>query len=80
MVQRAVLIRLIQEGEEFSPFSEASIAAYAQTTGTPPDASSVQSALGALREKNIIWRSSRGSYALDDQSMVQWFEHRNTHR
>lgn len=75
-LQRAVLIQLIKKGDEFSPFSEGSIAAYSETTGTKPDATSVQSALGALREKNVIWRSSRGSYTLDDQSMAQWFERR----
>lgn len=75
--QRAVLSRLIQKEDEFSPFTEESLAAYTQMTGEPVDAAAAQAALGALRDKNIVWRSSRGSYVLDDQSMSLWFEHRN---
>lgn len=75
--QRAVLTHLIQKGDEFSPFTEESLAAYTKMTGEPVDAAAAQAALSALREKNMVWRSSRGSYVLDDQSMSLWFEHRN---
>jgi hypothetical protein len=36
-------------------------------------AHTVQAALDGLREKNLIWRSARGAYALEDESLAQWF-------
>jgi len=71
--QKAVLARLIDKGEEFSPFTEESLIDYAQFTGDKIDAAAAQAALNALREKNFVWRSARGAYALEDQSMAEWF-------
>ena len=36
-------------------------------------AHTVQAALDGSREKNLIWRSARGAYALEDESLAQWF-------
>lgn len=71
--QKAVLARLIDKGEEFSPFTEESLIDYAKFTGDKIDAAAAQAALNALREKNFVWRSARGAYALEDQSMAEWF-------
>ena len=71
-LQRAVLTRLVGEDTAFSPFSAASLAAYAQSVGEPVEASSVQAAIEALRQKNLIWRSARGQYALEDQGLAEW--------
>lgn len=73
-LQKAVLGRLIGEGANVAPFSAASLAAYANAVGEPVDASAVQGAIEALRQKNIIWRSARGQYALEDQSVADWFQ------
>jgi Mn-dependent DtxR family transcriptional regulator len=32
----------------------------------------VQKALDALRTKEVVWRASRGEYALEDQGMSDW--------
>lgn len=40
----------------------------------------MQAALDALRDKNLIWKESRGAYALEDESLALWFrETRGAH-
>ena len=76
IIQQAVLCRIVEQGNKFSPFSADSLAAYTAFAQTPIDVPSAQSALEALRQKNIVWRSSRGVYALEDQGMEPWLEAR----
>lgn len=33
---------------------------------------SVQNALDKLREENFLWRSQRGSYAVEDEQFLEW--------
>lgn len=37
--------------------------------------SSVQTAIQGLRERGLIWQSSRGQYALEDESFGEWFKY-----
>ena len=41
--------------------------------GEAPSAASVQNALLGLRAKQIVWQPARGSYALDDADMAEWY-------
>ena len=36
------------------------------------DASSIQSALDSLREKNFLWKFQRGAYWVEDEQLVTW--------
>jgi len=77
-LQKAVLVRLIQQGAHFSPFSTESLAEYGRMLGGPaPSPASVQKALAALRNLDIVWQPSRGNYALDDADMAEWFRARS---
>lgn len=40
--------------------------------GEEPTTSEVQKALDGLRDKSIVWRPARGTYALEDQDMRDW--------
>jgi len=76
-IQRVVLETIIRDRELFVPFSEASMQHYATALGQDKvSTGSVQAALDALREKNLVWRSSFGVYALEDESMAHWFNQR----
>jgi len=73
-LQKAVLEVMVRKGKDFSPFSEDSLKAYRVILGQEALAAhSVQAALDGLREKDLIWRSARGAYALEDESLAQWF-------
>jgi hypothetical protein len=73
--QRAVLEVIIEKGDRFSPFAEDSMQAYRAILGAENlTTATIQAALDALREKNLIWRESRGAYALEDESLAQWFK------
>lgn len=76
-LQKAVLARLVTEKERFMPFSAASLADYSTLLHEPIDASAVQAAIDALRDRDLIWRSARGQYALEEQDMADWFLERN---
>jgi hypothetical protein len=72
--QRAVLVRIIDAGTNFEPFSEASMKAYEQYLSKRLSNSDVQGALAALQEKNLIWQAAYGVYALEDESMAIWYK------
>lgn len=77
--QKAVLQVLISKGSPWSPFSEESMSAYRALTGQSTiSTATVQSALDGLRERNLVWRESRGAYALEDQGLAEWFKHRRS--
>ena len=75
-LHRAILTLLIKQGRTWSPFSEESMRYYKKAIQESTlSVSSVQTAIQALREKGFIWQSSRGAYALEDESFVEWFNH-----
>jgi hypothetical protein len=72
---RALLALLVKEGKAWSPFSDQSLQFYKKITGADVvTTSSAQSALLLLRERGIIWQSSRGSYALEDEEFAEWYK------
>ncbi|MEM1152464.1 MAG: hypothetical protein AAGI03_18315 [Pseudomonadota bacterium] len=71
-MQRAVLAILAEDGVEFAPFVPKTIDRIGETLGRSVTTSDVQVALDALREKSLVWRPSRGIYALEDQDMREW--------
>lgn len=75
-VQRAVLERMLQTGAKYAPFTEDSLKAYSALAGQEVDATTAQGALKGLREKNLVWQAAYGDYALEDESMVTWYQHR----
>ena len=74
-LHRSILSLLISQGRAWSPFSEESMQYYKKAINqTELNISSVQSAIQTLREKGFIWQSSRGTYALEDESFAEWFK------
>lgn len=72
-IQQAVLGRLAEEGDAFAPFTKAALADYAAKVGDDVSTASVQSAIDALREKNLVWKSARGTYALEEADFADWY-------
>lgn len=75
-LQRAVAERLAAEGAQAAPFSATALKAYGEAIGETVEAPAVQTAIEALRQKNIVWRSARGQYALEDQGLAEWLKTR----
>jgi hypothetical protein len=71
-LQRAVLGVLIEDGPAFAPFAERTLSRIGTRLPAPPTTSEVQKALDALRERSLVWRPTRGLYALEDQDMRDW--------
>lgn len=74
--QRAVLERILQQGVDYAPFTEASLKAYTALAGTEVTVADAQGALNALRQNNLVWQAAYGDYALEDESMVLWYKNR----
>jgi hypothetical protein len=75
-LQKAVLKRLVEQGDNYKPFDAEALEVYSTGTGqkvTTPDA---QSALDSLREKGLVVRLERGRYTLDDDSVGDWLASR----
>lgn len=77
-LQTAVLCVLAESGITYRPFEASTLAKYRQAlqlAGEPAktmlkvDVPATQAALLALQEKSLIWRASRGVYALEDASL-----------
>lgn len=73
LTQRAVLVRIIQQGKKYEPFTADSLAAYSATAGKSIKAHDAQAALEALRKANLVWKAVQGDYALEDETMAVWY-------
>jgi hypothetical protein len=71
--QKAVLDAVARHSPGYEPFAESSMATYEQALGKPLNNSAVQTALEALREKELIWRAGRGDYAFEDDGLQAWY-------
>jgi hypothetical protein len=75
-LQSSVLRVMASKGAKYAPFETETIAAYqamlavmAPGASTSADVPNVQQALTALQEKALVWRASRGVYALEDAAL-----------
>jgi len=73
LTQRAVLDAIARLSPGYEPFAEVSFDAYQAALGKPLNNSAVQSALDALRDKELIWRAGRGDYAFEDDGLRAWY-------
>ncbi|MEN5091076.1 AAA family ATPase [Pseudomonas protegens] len=81
--QRAVLEVMVERSRNnlpFAPFTDDTLAAVAKAlqamgSDTQPGTQTVQACIDALREKELVWKSSRGAYALEDNSFADWLQH-----
>lgn len=79
-LQKAVLLTMAQATANQHPFAafskatRATIGAEAEALGGEPEPSpqAVQRALESLRTKQLIWKSGRGAYALEDNGIIEW--------
>ncbi|MGV6850489.1 MAG: AAA family ATPase [Marinibacterium sp.] len=71
-VQRAMLTVLARDGAEFAPFTADTLRRASEIIARKVTASDAQKALDALRDKSLVWRPTRGIYALEDQDMRDW--------
>jgi hypothetical protein len=51
---------------------------YREATGRKVEVSSVQTALEALRDRDLVWKSSRGAYSIADQALADWVKSAHT--
>lgn len=77
-LQRAIIERLISDGEKLSPFAKPTLTALSSDLGRTIKTSEVQKALNALRDKGLVWQSGRGAYAIEDQGMIGWLRARGS--
>ncbi len=71
-LQQAVLIELACADAEFRPFTNSTVAAIRSRTGQSVTPAKIQTALNALRDRQLVWQF--GQYALDDQAMQDWLK------
>jgi len=81
-LQSAVLRVLASKGAQYAPFENETILAYhrlletlAPQSTVKADVPNVQQALAALQEKALVWRASRGVYALEEASLRELMAH-----
>lgn len=80
-LQSAVLRVLAASGTQYAPFETETMAAYQKTldviapgSSIRADVPNVQQALTALQEKTLVWRASRGVYALEEATLRDLLE------
>lgn len=71
--QKAVLDAIARLSPHYEPYSSDAMTAYKAVLGEEPATSSIQGAIKALQERELIWLASRGDYAFDDESLRQWY-------
>lgn len=74
-LQKAVLTVMAAKGANFVPFSEEALAAYREQAGEQDfSASTIQAVLQSLRERELVWKEARGSYAIEDDGFAAWLK------
>lgn len=76
-----VMAEKVVSGHPFTPFAEETLASIRECLAEqgsgdemrPLTTATVQSAIEALREKELIWKPERGGYAFEDGAMAEWF-------
>jgi len=71
--QRAVLDTIARLAPKYEPYATDAISAYKAVLGVEPSKSSVQGALQAMQDRELIWQAARGDYAFDDDSLQKWY-------
>lgn len=77
-LQAAVMQTMAEMGQDFAAFKRTSMARYvaicSQRTAESVnvESTSVQYALDALRDKQLVWKSARGVYAIEDSQHAAW--------
>lgn len=79
-IQFAVLKVLAKSGSKYAPFESETLGMYRAVLDeagagddVKTDVTSVQQALTSLQEKSLVWKESRGVYALEDISVADIF-------
>lgn len=77
-LERAVLWRLLEQGQRFRPYDAEALRFYADKTGERVTTAKAQRALESLRQHNppMAWKSARSEYAVDDAAMHRWYRAR----
>lgn len=78
-LQQAVVRVMASKAGQFSPFGEAAMSAYKALvpSTTTVNTATVQNAIDALREREILWKESRGTYEIEDHAWLKWLRSRN---
>lgn len=76
--ERAVLWRLLEQGQRFRPYDAETLRFHREISGVTVQAQKAQNALESLRQRSpaLVWKSARGEYAVDDAAMHRWFAER----
>jgi hypothetical protein len=75
-MQAAILRVMAAAGSTYAPFESRTLDRYrlavriAGDTDVTVEVPAVQQALGALQEKGLVWRASRGVYAIEDSTLT----------
>ncbi len=74
-LERAVLWRMLDQGQRFRPYDAEALRFYRSQVTGPVTPARVQAALESLRARSpaLVWKSARGEYAVDDAAMHRWF-------
>ncbi|MBS0577256.1 MAG: ATP-binding protein [Proteobacteria bacterium] len=77
-LERAVLWRLLAQGDRFRPYDAEALRFYSEKTGVRVTTAKAQTALESLRQHNpsMVWKSARSAYAVEDAAMHRWYEKR----
>lgn len=77
-LERAVLWRLLEQGQRYRPYDAEALRFYAEKTGEKVTTAKAQRALENLRQHNppMAWKSARSEYAVDDAAMHRWYKAR----
>jgi len=78
-IQSAVIRVMSAKGEDYAPFEAATLGLYTKAMEqagldvgeSAVEVPGVQQALIALQEKKLVWKASRGIYAVDEQVIVE---------
>jgi len=76
------MVERSQHNQPFAPFTDSTLTAVSKAleemgSDVVPGTQTIQACIDALRDKELVWKSSRGGYALEDKSFGDWLLHKH---
>jgi hypothetical protein len=72
-LEQYVLWRMLEQGPAYRPYDADSKAFYSALLKRKVSTAMTQNALASLRDHNVVWKSARAEYAVEDTGMQGWF-------
>jgi hypothetical protein len=75
-LQKSILLVCLEketQGKKYNPFAKDTMEEYGKHFGSRPKVPRVQQSLDRLRKQGLLWKTRYGTYAIEDDILMDWY-------